>query len=77
VREYEFLADATATILSDRRIHAPWGAAGGSPGGRGRNILIRDGIENVLPGKVELQLKPGDRLRIETPGGGGWGDPRS
>jgi N-methylhydantoinase B/oxoprolinase/acetone carboxylase alpha subunit len=73
VREYEFLADATATILSDRRIHAPWGAAGGSPGGRGRNILIRDGIENVLPGKVELQLKPGDRLRIETPGGGGWG----
>jgi len=38
-----------------------------------RRVLIRDGREQVLPGKVELQLRPGDRLRIETPGGGGWG----
>ncbi len=72
VREYEFLAEATATVLSDRRVHAPWGAGGG-PGGRGRNTLIRDGQEQILPGKIELQLRPGDRLRIETPGGGGYG----
>jgi N-methylhydantoinase B/oxoprolinase/acetone carboxylase alpha subunit len=73
VREYELLADATVTVLSDRRTHAPWGAAGGGPGGRGRNTLIRAGQEQPLPGKVELQLRRGDRLRIETPGGGGYG----
>lgn len=73
VREYEFLAPAMATVLSDRRTHAPWGAAGGGPGGMGRNVLVRAGRETVLPGKVELTLQPGDRLRIETPGGGGWG----
>ncbi len=74
VREYEMLAEASVTVLSDRRTHAPWGAAGGAPGGRGRNTLIRaDGREQPLPGKVELQLNPGDRLRIETPGGGGYG----
>jgi N-methylhydantoinase B/oxoprolinase/acetone carboxylase alpha subunit len=73
VREYEFLAPVRATVLSDRRTHAPWGAAGGGPGGMGRNTLIQAGRETVLPGKVELHLEPGDRLRIETPGGGGWG----
>ncbi len=73
VREYEFLASVRATVLSDRRTHAPWGAAGGGPGGMGRNTLIRADRDTVLPGKVELHLEPGDRLRIETPGGGGWG----
>ncbi len=77
VREYELLAPATATVLSDRRTHAPWGAAGGAPGAMGRNTLIRAGRETVLPGKVELTLAPGDRLRIETPGGGGWGRGKS
>jgi len=46
---------------------------GGGPGGRGRNTLIRDGVETVLPGKIELQLRSGDRIRVETPGGGGYG----
>ena len=46
---------------------------GGGPGARGRNVLIRDGVEELLPGKIELRLRPGDRLRIETPGGGGYG----
>jgi N-methylhydantoinase B/oxoprolinase/acetone carboxylase alpha subunit len=73
VREYEMLTATTATILSERRRGAPYGACGGRPGGRGRNTLIRDEHEETLPGKIELQLRPGDRLRIETPGGGGYG----
>ena len=75
VREYELLTAATVTILSERRRRAPYGVLGGEPGGRGRNTLIRDGVERELPGKIELQLQRGDRLRIETPGGGGYGKP--
>ena len=73
VREYELLADASVTVLSERRTLAPYGAQGGKPGGKGRNTLIRDGREEPLPGKVQLTLRAGDRLRIETPGGGGYG----
>ena len=73
VREYETLVDTAVTILSDRRRRPPYGVLGGAPGGCGRNTLIRDGRETALPGKIELQLRPGDRLRIETPGGGGYG----
>ena len=75
VREYEMLAETTVTVLSDRRRGAPYGARGGHPGARGRNVLIRAGHEEELPGKAELRLRPGDRLRIETPGGGGYGKP--
>jgi N-methylhydantoinase B/oxoprolinase/acetone carboxylase alpha subunit len=46
---------------------------GGKPGGLGRNTLVRDGKEQPLPGKIQLQLRAGDRLRIESPGGGGYG----
>ena len=73
VREYEALTEMSVTVLSDRRRGQPYGAAGGQPGASGRNALIRNGEEHVLPGKIELRLLPGDRLRIETPGGGGWG----
>jgi N-methylhydantoinase B len=73
IREYESLTHATVTILSDRRRFPPYGVRGGAPGARGRNVLIRDGREESLPGKIELRLRPGDRLRIETPGGGGYG----
>jgi N-methylhydantoinase B/oxoprolinase/acetone carboxylase alpha subunit len=73
VREYEMLTDTSVTLLSDRRKGRPYGARGGEPGLSGRNTLIRDGREDVLPGKVEKRLRAGDRLRIETPGGGGWG----
>ncbi len=69
VREYEFLEPATVTLLTERRRHAPWGLAGGAPGARGRNLL--NGRE--LPGKVCVEAAPGDRLTLETPGGGGWG----
>ena len=74
VREYEMLTDVSVTIISERRRGAPYGAQGGEPGASGRNTLIRDGREQILPGKVQLQLQPGDRLRIETPGGGGYGE---
>ncbi len=73
VREYEFLDDAEVTMLSERRRIAPWGLQGGEDGERGRNVLIRDGRETVLPGKVNLKVRKGDRVRIETPGGGGYG----
>lgn len=73
VREYEMLTDTSVTLLSDRRERAPYGAEGGAPGACGRNTLIRDGAETRLPGKVQIALKAGDRLRIETPGGGGYG----
>jgi len=73
VREYEMLTDTSVTILSERRRGAPYGARGGKPGGRGKNTLIRQGREETLPGKIQLQLRAGDRLKIETPGGGGYG----
>jgi len=73
IREYEMLTETSVTLLSDRRRLAPYGALGGGPGGVGRNTLIRDGKEQPLPGKVQITLKAGDRLRVETPGGGGYG----
>ena len=71
VREFEFLAPAAVTLLTERRLRPPWGLAGGGPGQCGRNRL--NGTR--LPGKCRLQVEAGDRLRIETPGGGGWGKP--
>lgn len=75
VREYEMLTDTAVTVLSERRIGAPYGAQGGGPGGCGRNTVVRNGVEERVPGKVWLSLHAGDRLRIETPGGGGFGTP--
>ncbi|HEX2621498.1 MAG TPA: hydantoinase B/oxoprolinase family protein [Phototrophicaceae bacterium] len=74
-RIYEFLTSGTATINSERRLHAPYGLNGGQPGGVGSNRLIRDGKSIVLGGKSTFQIMPGDQLVIETPGGGGWGSP--
>ena len=75
VREYEMLTDTGITVISERRRGQPYGAAGGDPGKSGVNSLIRDGKSQPLPGKTELQLQKGDRLRIETPGAGGYGKP--
>jgi len=69
VREFEFLAPTQVTLLTERRRLAPWGLQGGDDGARGVNRL--NGA--VLPGKLCCHVKPGDRLSIETPGGGGWG----
>ncbi len=74
-RSLQFLAPATATVMSERRLHGPYGLAGGAAGQRGRNRLRRaTGEEVELPGKVTLAVQPGDVLIVETPGGGGWGD---
>ncbi len=79
VREYELLEPATVTMLSERRRHAPWGLNDGEPGRTGRNILIRraTGDETQLPGQFTRKLEAGDRLRIETPGGGGHSSDRN
>jgi len=69
VREFEALAPMEATLLSERRRHGPAGAAGGAAGEPGRNLLNGES----LPSKTALRLATGDVLRIETPGGGGWG----
>lgn len=73
LREIEVLTDATVTLNSERRIHAPYGLRGGKPGKIGRNRLVRDGKERSIGGKHSEQLRAGDRILIETPGGGGWG----
>lgn len=74
VRTYHFLEAATVTMLSERRTLAPWGAQGGSPGAPGINTLVRaDGSTENLPAKFTRRVASGDRLIIETPGGGGWG----
>jgi N-methylhydantoinase B/oxoprolinase/acetone carboxylase alpha subunit len=73
VRELRFLVPAEVTILSDRRQRGPWGLAGGGPGKPGRNTLVRGRREIKLAGKTRQELRAEDVLRIETPGGGGWG----
>lgn len=73
VRSIRFLSPVTATITSERRRIAPYGLQGGGDGATGRNYLIRDDEVIPLPGKVTLSLRTGDLLRVETPGGGGWG----
>jgi N-methylhydantoinase B len=69
VREFEALAPMEASILAERRRHAPRGAVGGGDGAPGRTL--KNGKR--LPAKTVTTLAPGDVLRIETPGGGGWG----
>jgi N-methylhydantoinase B len=76
VRGYEFLEDAEVTLMTERRRLAPWGLAGGAAGKEGRNAIRRaGGPPEELPGKGPLSVRGGDRLTIETPGGGGWGRP--
>lgn len=71
VREYEFLDHAQLSLLTERRLLQPWGLKGGSPGLQGRNSLNGE----PLPAKCSIAVEQGDRLLIETPGGGGWGNP--
>jgi N-methylhydantoinase B len=68
VREYEFLAPAQLTLLTERRHHRPWGLLGGLEGLPGENRLNGE----ILAAKVALAVEPGDRLEILTPGGGGY-----
>ena len=74
IREIETLAAARMALLSDRRKRAPYGLHGGADGERGRAWLIRrNGQAEKLSSKGSWQMEPGDRVRIETPSGGGWG----
>ena len=74
VRELEFLEPLDAAILSERRVFPPYGLAGGQPGRQGQNIFIRkNGRTLNLGGKNDIRAKAGDRIRILTPGGGGYG----
>ncbi|NNF87757.1 MAG: hydantoinase B/oxoprolinase family protein, partial [Acidimicrobiia bacterium] len=73
-REIEFQAAATLSLMGERRILPPWGLAGGRPGKQGEDWLIRKGrTPERLPAKVTVEVNPGDRLLVRTPGGGGWG----
>ncbi len=75
VRELLLLAALHVELCGDRRRRPPYGLGGGGPGQLGRDTLLRDGIERRLPPKARLLLRPGDILRTESPGGGGYGDP--
>lgn len=71
VRELQLLTDATVSLLTERRRHAPRGLAGGADGQPGRNLIDGESV----PAKITREVDAGTTVRIETPGGGGWGDP--
>ena len=74
IREIEVLTDATVTVLSDRRKLRPYGLTGGGEGEAGQTSVLRnDGSQELLPGKASARLRKGERVRVESPGGGGWG----
>jgi len=75
IREIEILGPAQVTLLADRRLTVPYGLAGGEAGRPGRSVLTDEtGAEETLPGKCSITAKAGSRIRIESPGGGGWGE---
>jgi len=71
IRELEFLEPMRVSVLSERRRVPPYGMRGGDPGAPGMNLLNG----KKLAHRVTVKVSPGDVLRVETPGGGGWGDP--
>jgi N-methylhydantoinase B len=74
VREIEVLADCDVTLLADRHLRGPWGISGGRDGASGKAYITRhDGSTQAMPGKFSSRLRKGERITIETPGGGGWG----
>ncbi len=75
VKELMLLRDCTATLFAERHRVAPGGSHGGGPGKTGRAKLVSRGRASRLPPKGTVPLEAGDRVRIETPGGGGWGGP--
>ncbi len=73
VREFQFLQPLTVSMLTQHRIEAPYGLHGGQSAQKGRQRLIRGGLEMELEGCASFPVKPGDRVIVETPGGGGFG----
>lgn len=75
-REITFDADATLSLMGERRRNPPWGLSGGAPGALGEDWLLTSaGDRRRLAGKTTIEVAPGDRLVVLTPGGGGWGTP--
>ena len=76
-RDLEVLVDVTLSLITERRVSAPWGLAGGGSGAVGENWLLPGGDEGRaerLADKCTVDLRAGDVLRLWTPGGGGWGE---
>jgi N-methylhydantoinase B len=73
IREIEFLTETQVGLLCDRRKIGPYGLAGGKPGAKGKNVLIANRQAREVPSKCGFYATPGGVLRLETPGGGGWG----
>jgi N-methylhydantoinase B len=76
LREFEALGETQAAVFADRHRHSPSGARGGGAGAPGRVWILRGGKPRLLESKCRLVLRQGERLRIATPGGGGWGRTR-
>ncbi|MEM8733224.1 MAG: hydantoinase B/oxoprolinase family protein [Planctomycetota bacterium] len=78
IREFEFLDDVVVSLLTTRRGNiSPFGLRGGEPGMPGVNLLVRNGEAEELAGCQTLAVRPGERIRLETPGGGGFGNSKS
>src|SRR5579863_8248894 len=74
IREIEVLTACEVTLLAERRTRGPWGLSGGDAGLPGKASVIRtSGAIEEMPGKFSTRLVKGERIRIESPGGGGWG----
>jgi N-methylhydantoinase B len=74
IREIEVLTECEVTLLADRRTRGPWGLRGAADGAAGKATVLRqDGSSALMPAKFSTRLYKGERIRIETPGGGGWG----
>jgi 5-oxoprolinase (ATP-hydrolysing) len=73
IREFEFVKPLTVSLLTQHRVEAPFGLHGGSPGQTGRQTLVREGQSTKLAGCTTFEAQAGDRVILETPGGGGWG----
>jgi N-methylhydantoinase B len=74
IRELECLAESSVSLLAERRAIAPWGLNGGGDGTPGTDYLVsNEGVRSPFAAKANARLKPGERIRIETPGGGAWG----
>lgn len=72
-RDLMLLAPGQVTLLSERRERGPSGRREGGPGDPGENVLVREGAERPLPGKITFDALPGDVVSVRSPGGGGWG----
>jgi len=73
IREYKFLSEATVSMITERRKFAPYGIEGGNSGRKGVNTLISGRKTSKIEPKATFNVNKGDSIKIETPGGGGWG----